>query len=157
VGRGDPESAPYDVLHSVGATVHSAHVPIGWSPSLFRAPVHLGDGTLGVLLSQDGGDSDTWRVYADRGGQVQELMQRGPLPLGGGFTHDGDHAYYSWLTPGGDLYTRVGTGRPAHFHVYAWRLTGGDATTAPTLVAHDLGTVCIDDMWQTYGTCAASG
>jgi hypothetical protein len=151
--RGGPEFAPYDVLHSADGVVHSARVAQGWGPSLFPSPVRLDHGTSGLLLSQEGGDSDTWRVYVDRGGRVQELDQEGPLPLGGGFTHDGDHTVYSWLTPGGRLYTRVGLDQPAHFHVYAWQPTGGDATTPPTLVAHDLGTVCIDDMWNTYGTC----
>jgi hypothetical protein len=151
--HGGPEFAPYDLIHSVAGANHTARVPLGWSPSLFPAPVRLGDGTDAVLLSQEGGDSDTWRVYVDLGGQVQRLGQQGPVRLGGGFTQDGDRVYLSWLTPAGSLFTRVGTVRPGHYRVYAWQPSGGDATTPPTLVAHDLGPVCIDDMWQTYGTC----
>ncbi len=150
---GGPEFAPYDLVRTGDGTTQSVRVPRGWAPSLFPGPVRLDGGADGLLLSQEGGDSDTWRVYADRGG-VQELAQHGPVPLGGGFSHDGGRVFLSWLTPDGHLYTRIGTEQPGHFRVYAWQPTGGDTGTPPTLVAHDLGTVCIDDMWQTYGTCA---
>jgi hypothetical protein len=150
----DPDVATYALVHESHRSIHTVRVPRGWTPSLFRSPVRLG-GTDGVLLSQEGGDSDTWRVYGDIGGRLQQLGTRGPLPLGGGFTADGGSAYYSWLTPGGHLYTRVGAEQPGHFHVWAWQPTGAGAATAPTLVARALGTVCFDETWQTYGTCAA--
>ena len=152
----DPEAAPYDVSHTSRGMTHTARVPVGWAPALFGSAVRLGDGRSGVLLSQEGGDSDTWRVYADLGGSVRQLRLEGPLPLGGGFTsaRGGESVYYSWLTPAGRLFTRVGTGTPGRFHVYEWQPTGGDADSAPTLVAEDLGTVCIDETVDTYGRCA---
>jgi hypothetical protein len=153
----DPEAAPYDVTHTQGGVVHATPVPVGWAPVLFGPPVRLADGAPAVLLSQEGGDSDTWRVYVDRGGRVQPLPLQGPVPLGGGFreVHGVDRAYLSWLTREGRLYTRVGSPTPGRFHVWAWMPTGGDATAPPTLVARDLGTVCIDETLGTYGTCAA--
>jgi hypothetical protein len=152
----DPEAAPYDVTHTHHGVVHAARVPVGWAPILYGHPVRLAGGAPAVLLSQEGGDSDTWRVYVDRGGHVQPVPMRGPLPLGGGFTEAGGDqaAYLSWLTPDGHLFTRVGTEVPGRFHVWAWQPIGGDAATAPTLVARDLGPVCIDEMLGTYGTCA---
>jgi hypothetical protein len=153
----DPEAAPYDLTHADHGVVHTARVPVGWAPLLFGPPVRLAGAGPAVLLSQEGGDSDTWRVYVDHGGRVLPVPVLGPLPLGGGFTKasDGQGAYYSWLTPQGRLFTRVGTSRDGRYHVYAWHPTGGSASTAPTLVARDLGTVCIDETMGTYGTCPA--
>jgi hypothetical protein len=152
----DPEAAPYSLTHTRRGVTHTAQVPVGWAPALFGSPVRLGHGRSAVLLSQEGGDSDTWRVYADLGGRVQPLPVRGPVRLGGGFvrTAAGQSVLYSWLTPHGRLFTRIGTGREGHYHVYAWRPVGGDATTPATLAAHDLGTVCLDETLGTYGICS---
>jgi hypothetical protein len=151
----DPEAAAYDVVHDRHRVTHTARVPLGWAPVLFASPVRLGDGGSGLVLSQEGGDSDTWRVYVDRGGRVQPVAAQGPLPLGGGFTTSAGRqsVYYSWLTPEGHLFTRVGTGRAGRFHVYQWQPSGGDSASSPTLVARDLGIVCIDETFDTYGTC----
>jgi hypothetical protein len=106
-----------------------------------------------VLLSQEGGDSDTWRVYVRWAGVVQQLVTQGPVSLGGGFTPDGAAAYLSWMGRDGRLYTRIGTARPGRDHVYGWQPVGGTAYTAPVLQAVDLGTVCLDEALGTYGTC----
>jgi hypothetical protein len=142
--------------HGSVQAVQAVQVPRGWTPRLFRAPVRLADGAPGVLLSQEGGDSDTWRVYADVAGQVRQVRTRGPLPLGGGFakTATGESVVYSWLTPEGRLFTRIGTPTPGRFRAYEWLPSGGTASVAPTLVAHELGTVCIDETLGTYGTCS---
>jgi hypothetical protein len=121
---------------------------------MYRTPVRVGDLTQGVLLSQEGGDSDTWRVYVRWGGQVQQLRTQGPVALGGGFTAAGMTAYLSWMSADGSLYTRIGTPRPGRVHVYAWVPTGASAGTAPVLEARDLGVVCLDETLGTYGTCA---
>lgn len=135
---------------------HHAHVlrrlvPLNFSPVMFRRPVHLGRAAHGVLLSQEGGDLDSWHVYARWDGRIRQLPTRGPVRLGGGFLETGDTAYLSWTTPAGRLFTRVGTPRPGHFRVYAWRAGLGPA--GPYLHAVSLGTVCIDDLLGTYGTC----
>jgi hypothetical protein len=150
---GSVESANYDLVVKGGGTTQSIAVPAGWAPAMYRTPARIGDLTQGVILSQEGGDSDTWRVYVRWGGQVQQLQTQGPVGLGGGFTSGGMTAYLSWMSADGSLYTRFGTPRPGHFHVYAWMPTGVSASTAPVLAAQDLGVVCIDQTLDTYGTC----
>jgi hypothetical protein len=59
------------------------------------------------------------------------------------------------MSADGSLYTRVGETTPGRYRVYAWQPEGATAATAPTLVAQDLGTLCIDEMLGTYGTCGA--
>ena len=120
---------------------------------MFRSPVRLADGAEVVLLSQEGGDSDTWRLFTFAAGRVQQVETHGPLALGGGFTHDGATAYLSWMSADGDLFTRLGTGTPGHYRVYAWEPDGAGPTGAPVLEARDLGVVCLDETLGTYGTC----
>jgi hypothetical protein len=150
----DPGTGQWRLQHSGRSDSESLRVPTGWAPTLFRSPVRVGDLTDGVLLSQEGGDSDTWRIYVRWAGGIHQLVTKGPVPLGGGFSPDGATAYLSWMGPDGRLYTRIGTGRPGRDHVYAWRPAGATAYTPPVLEAVDLGTVCLDETWQTYGTCA---
>jgi hypothetical protein len=140
------------VLHSGDATTR-ALVPAGWPPVLRARPVTPG-GVHGVLISQEGGDSDTWRVYVDDDGRPAELRTDGPVRLGGGFTHDADSVYLSWVSGAGRLFTRVGTSDAGRYRVYEWDPVGGTATSLPVLQARDLGTVCFDELFDHYGTCA---
>jgi hypothetical protein len=150
-----PVESVHDSLVVTGhGTTQNVPVPPGWAPRMFHRPVRVGDLTDGVLLSQEGGDSDTWRVYVRWGGRVQQLRTRGPVALGGGFTRTGSTAYLSWMSADGRLYTRVGTSRPGRYRVYAWVPSGATAGTAPVLEAQDLGVVCFDKTRGTYGTCA---
>jgi hypothetical protein len=151
----DPETGRWVLRYAGQDGRGSVEVPAGWAPTLFQSPVRVGDLTDGVLLSQEGGDSDTWRIYVRWAGRIQQLATQGPLPLGGGFTPDGGTAYLTWRSKDGDLYTRVGTARPGRDHVYAWQPTGGTADSSPVLQAVDRGIVCIDDFLGTYGTCAS--
>jgi hypothetical protein len=153
----DPETTTWRLEYTGTGDTQSVRVPSGWAPTMYRTPVRVGDLTQGVLVSQEGGDSDTWRVYVQWGGRVQQLVTQGPLPLGGGFGPDGESAYLSWMGRDGRLYTRVGTAEPGRFHVYAWQPSGGTAYDAPALQAVDLGTVCLDETLGTFGTCAAGG
>src|SRR5262245_34400812 len=153
-GTGDPETDQWLLQYDGSGGPESVRVPVGWAPTLYRSPARVGDLTDGVLVSQEGGDSDTWRVYVQWGGGIRQLATRGPLPLGSGFGPDGDTAYLSWMGQDGRLYTRVGTAHPGRFHAYAWQPVGGSAYTAPVLHAVDLGTVCLDEALDTYGTCA---
>lgn len=148
---GPPESPHMDlVLRSGDLTAHVL-VPAGWPPVLRPRTVAPG-GVSGVLISQEGGDSDTWRVYVDHDGRPVELPAQGPIALGGGFAPGTGAAYLSWVAADGSLFTRVGTARPGHYRVYAWAPDG--STSVPTLQAHDLGVACFDDLFGTYGTCA---
>jgi hypothetical protein len=151
---GPAESARVDLVVDGHGTTQAVAVPPGWAPGMFIRPARVGDLTDGVLLGQEGGDSDTWRVYVRWAGRVQQLETRGPVALGGGFTRSGGTAYFSWMSADGRLYTRIGTPRPGHYRVYAWVPNGATASTAPVLEAQDLGIVCLDETWGTYGTCA---
>ena len=150
---GPAESVHEDLVVTGHGTTQRVAVPEGWAPRMSRRPVRVGDLTQGVLLSQEGGDSDTWGVYVRWAGLVQRLLTRGPVALGGGFTRSGSTAYLSWAAGDGRLYTRIGTPRPGRFHVYAWVPTSVTAGTAPVLAAQDLGVICIDETLGTYGTC----
>jgi hypothetical protein len=155
-GHPRPEQAPGDVRLVVdhGATHASGVVPAGWTPTLLTQPVagadgDSGDGGDGLVVSQEGGDSDTWTVYVRRGGALEPATVASGVQLGGGFTADGMHARLSWLTPRGAMFTRVGLDRENHFRVYRWTLAG------TVLRAHDLGEVCLDLMARPpdYGRC----
>ncbi|WP_125036955.1 hypothetical protein [Nocardioides sp. LS1] len=123
-----------------------APVSAGWPPVLLRQPLHDG---WGVVVSQEGGDSDTWTVFTTGDGRLVRAVPDSDVPIGGGFTRDGEHGYLSWLTPDGHLYTRVGLSATDHFRVWSWGVVGA------TLHATDLGVVCLDLMVQPerYGTC----
>ena len=151
---GPPEAPHMDLVLRSGGSTAQVLVPPGWVPVLRPSPVTPG-GVHAVLISQEGGDSDTWRVYVDSDGRPVELRTDGPLALGGGFSHDGGTAYLSWVTRSGDLFTRVGTSVPGHYRVYEWDPTGGTAGSPPVLQARDLGIVCVDQLVGHYGTCAS--
>jgi hypothetical protein len=155
--RGTPsgpvESVHDDLVVTGHGTTQKVAVPAGWAPRMFHRQVRVGDLTDGVLLSQEGGDSDTWRVYVRWDGRAQQLRTHGPVALGGGFTRSGSTAYLTWMSADRRLYTRIGTQRPGRFHVYTWTPAGATASTAPVLEAKDLGVVCLDDTGQTFTTC----
>lgn len=153
-GRARPEEAAGDVrlVLDRGARRLEAPVPAGWTPTLLTQPVtghRRSQGGAGLVVSQEGGDSDTWTVYVRDAGRLVPVTVEGRIRLGGGFTADGAHARLSWLTPRGEMFTRVGLDREHHFRVYAWTLSG------TRLRAHDLGEVCLDLQAQPpdYGRC----
>ena len=150
---GSDESPNVDLVATEGGHTDREAVPAGWVPALYRQWVDVGIGAVPVVLtSQEGGDSDTWRVWVWRDGNLSALATDGPVPLGGGFTADGAHAIASWLAADGRVYTRVGTDIEGRYDVYGWNVGPDDPAT---LVAHDLGTVCLD-LYATpvrYGTC----
>jgi hypothetical protein len=151
-GTGSPDEAAYRLVHEGPGATRTARVPHGWAPQLFREPARVGR-ARGVVLSQEGGDSDTWRVYVMRRGRIQAVPARGPVGLGGGFTAVGgqESAYLTWLTPAGALFTRVGTGEPHHVRVWRWRAVERDGHVA--LVARDRGTFCANARMTTYRVC----
>jgi hypothetical protein len=107
------------------------------------ARVRIGDITEGRLRRT----TDGWRVVVRWDGRRQPLKLRGRVSLGRA----------SWLSADGLLYTRVPTGRPGRFRVYAWDPQGGSAYTPPTLVAVSLGRVCFNSSFTAFGNCRASG
>ena len=102
--------------------------------------VRLGDITTGTLRRQP---TTGWHVLVRWDGRLQALTTRGSVSLGS----------TSWVSRAGLLYSRVPTGTPGRFHVYAWNPQGGTAYTAPTLVATALGAVCFNQAFTDFGGC----
>jgi hypothetical protein len=88
-----------------------------------------------------------WQVVVRWDGRLQPLAMRGPVSL----------RAPSWVSASGLLYTRVSTGTPGRFHVYAWSPVGGSAYTPPALVAADLGPVCFNRSFTAFGNCHLAG
>ncbi len=149
-GAGGPSYAV--VVRSQG-TVSRVRVPATWRPVLERSPVSIGELTDGVLVSQGGRHADTWHVYVAWAGRISALRMRGPVPLGGGSLPAGSRVYRSWLGADGRPYTRIATARPDRYRVWTWLPSVASAWTPPTLVAHSLGTLCLDQSRATYATC----
>jgi hypothetical protein len=141
------------VLRSAGSTAQVL-VPRGWPPVLRAEPVTPG-ALHGVLISQEGGDSDTWRVYVDHDGRPVEVPTDGPVALGGGFMRDTGSTYISWVSDAGQVFTRVGTPDLGRYRVYEWEPVAATGSSLPVLRARDLGIVCFDDLFGHYGTCAS--
>jgi hypothetical protein len=142
-----------DLVLRSGDTTTQVLVPAGWPPVLRPRSVSPG-AVHGVLISQEGGDSDTWRVYVDHDGHPVELRTDGPVALGGGFSRDGGAAYLSWVSDDGRIFTRVGTPDLGRYRLYEWEPAAATGTSLPLLRARDLGIVCFDDLYRHYGTCA---
>lgn len=102
--------------------------------------VRLGEITTGTL-----GRTPTagWQVMVRWDGRLQPLPTRGSVSLGSG----------SWVSRAGLLYSRVATGTPGRFRVYAWDPQGGSVYTPPTLVATALGDVCFNQAFTAFGGC----
>jgi hypothetical protein len=115
------------------------------------ARVRLGDVTDGVLRWTP---DRTWQVRVRWNGRLQPVATRGPARLDASSTVQRST---SWVSEEGLLYTRVRTGSPHRFRVYAWEPRGGTAYTPPTLVATDLGQVCFDPSFTAFGNCRTGG
>jgi len=128
-----------------------AMLPAARSGLTDGARVRVGDVTEGVARRTPGGHGG-WQVMVRWNGRLQPLATRSPVPLGTASPATGA-AYTTWISAGGQLYTRVATGTPGRFHVYAWDPQGGSVYTPPTLVATDLGRVCFDRAFTAFGDC----
>jgi hypothetical protein len=104
------------------------------------ARVLVGDITDGWIRRAPGSG---WRVVVRWDGRWQALPTHGPVSLNAD----------SWVSAAGFLYTRVPTGTPGRFRVYAWDPQGGSAYTPPTLVASRLGLVCFNRTFSAFGNC----
>lgn len=147
-----------DVRIRAGSTA-PAVVGAGWEPVLYRTPisatpVRVGsvydvESTYGVVVSQEGGDSDSWSVYARVPAGLTPVRVIGPDPLGAGFLGKREHyaAYRSWVTPRGLIYTAYGLPQAHHFRVVSWRLESTD------LLPDEIGVVCFTDDMTDYGRC----
>jgi hypothetical protein len=152
-----PTSTPSPAPHTRHQQDRSGDVSIGprgdlpallpVAPTGMRAGarVRLGDVTTGVLRRTPAG---AWQVAVRWNGRVQPVATRGPVSMAGGAA--------SWLSADRLLYTRVATGAPGRFRVYAWEPHGGTAYHPPTLVATALGHVCFNPSFTAFGSCTTS-
>jgi hypothetical protein len=151
--RTSPQTTPSSGRHHTSSTDPSTDSALGARgdlPSLLPAggmalsegqPVRVGYITTGTLHHAA---TTGWQVLVRWDGRVQPLPTRGPVSVG----------TRSWVSQAGLLYSRVPTGTPGRFHVYAWSPIGGTAYTPPTLVATSLGDVCFDPAFTAFGGCA---
>jgi hypothetical protein len=137
-------SQPHQTQHdsALGARADLPSLLPARAPALRAGEqVRVGDVTRGsVRRTPDG-----WQVVVRWDGRLQPLTTSGPVSLGDGTT---------WVASSGLVYTRVPTGEPGRFKVYAWQPQGGSAYTAPGLVATALGAVCFNASFTDFGGCA---
>jgi hypothetical protein len=107
------------------------------------ARVILGNLTDGVLRRTPDG---TRQVLVRWNGRLQPVPTRGPVQLAAG-------AASSWIAEDGLLYTRIPTGTPGRFRVYAWDPRGGSAYTPPALVSTSIGQACFNRAFTAFGNC----
>lgn len=138
IDEGDVELV---VALSNGGELRAA-VPAGWEPELFALPVASREVPL-LLVRQEGGDSTTLTAFQFWNGELRAAPVTGDVPLGSGFTGEGETPYpfATWLSEGGELYTRVPTeADPASTSFDVWRwITDGEE-----LVPEELGRVCLN-------------
>jgi hypothetical protein len=137
--------AASDTVTTLGPQGDLPPLLAGGAPALRQgARVLVGDVTTGTLAHVRGSG---WEVLVRWDDRPQALTMRGPVSL----------RDPSWVSSAGLLYTRVPTGTPGRFHVYAWSPQGGSVYTPPMMVADDLGTVCFDRAFTAFGNCHVPG
>ena len=117
--------------------------------------VDLGHGVRGLAVDNVGAEqSRTLLSFVD--GKLVRLPISGGLPG----LHPGTQvapyrgkgqAGVTWIGPDGQVFTSLQTGGPGQDELFEWQVTDGSGTE---LTAVDLGRLCMDDYWGTYGTCA---
>lgn len=136
----------------------SARAP-GDQPLLYERFVDLGHGVRGLVFVD--ATVPTWDLLAVTDHGLVALRTQPPDDVVGldhlhpgtpGMVVDGTQRDgRTWIGPDGQVFTGIDTGEAGHYHLYRWQVT--DATGS-TLRPVDLGTVCLDDLHGTYGTCA---
>lgn len=96
------------VVRLAGGAELSVAIPAGSSPEVFNQPYAAADGTGGLLVRQEGGDSTTMTLYLLKGGELVAARPAGGIRLGNGFEGDGENLLRTdtWLTNEGRLFSR---------------------------------------------------
>ncbi len=162
--KGNPHTASfikqtYDVVGTIDG--HQVSARAGYAmPRVLQTFVDLGHGVRGLVGVDD--SLETWNLLAvsgdglvpvappdpSHGGQGETYLHPGTL----GLIEDGTaRTADTWIGADGHVFTRVATDRTGRFRTYEWQVTDSSGTR---LRAVDLGTLCIDDFWGTYGTCS---
>ncbi len=156
----DPEHAQsvfhqvFDVLGTIDGHDVSARAGV-FGPTLFKTFVDLGHGVRGLAVDNIGAEQ-SWTLLSFVDGKLVRL------PISGGLhgLHPGTQVVpyrgkgqvgVTWIGPDGQVFTSLQTGGPGQDELFEWQVTDGSGTE---LTAVDLGRLCMDDYWGTYGTCA---
>lgn len=144
VGEGDAEL----VVTMPGAADKRVSLPGGWEPVVYTQPVDMHFDTLVLLVSQEGGDSDTMTLVTTWNGHLFAARTAGDVPFGGGFTENSFRSFQTWIGPEGTLYTQIARDSGGdEYDVYSWALGGTvSAGTAPTLQHISEGCLRIDSL-----------
>jgi hypothetical protein len=148
----------YDVVGTIAG--HHVSAPVGtWLVGLMKRYVDLGHGVHGLAPFSIGEGGWDWHLMAYVDGRLVPLPvagdpHPGPFSLRPGadpVVADGKgHAGSTWISPGGRVFTTVSLGDQGYVELYEWQVTDSSGTE---LRAVDLGEVCMDSFWGTYGTC----
>jgi hypothetical protein len=143
----------YDVAGAIDGHAVSARAGV-FNPFLYERLIDLGHGVRGLAVDNVGADQ-SWTLLAFVHGKLV------PLPAPGGTyslhpgtqsvrDHGKGHEAENWIGPDGQVFTTVQTGGPGQDQLFEWQVTDGSGTE---LAPVNLGHVCMDDFWGTYGTC----
>lgn len=129
VEEGDAEL----VVTFPGGDTQTVAVPPGWQPSVHTAPALFPGGGIGLLMTQEGGDSTAMTLLTFRDGGLMVTRTEGEVPFGNGFVGASLRTYRTWIAPDGVLWTRIAdeTGS-AEATVYRWTLGGTVSRSAPS-------------------------
>jgi len=155
--------SPYEQIYEVVGTLEGRPVsaPIGKARTrLFTTYVDLGHGVRGLVAADP--QEPEWNLLAVTDHGLVRLSAPDPShgANGGFYLHPGTQAdtvdgiareAVTWIADG-RVFTRVETDEFGRFETYQWQVTNASATT---LTPVDLGTVCIDDFLNAYGTCGS--
>lgn len=142
--------------HTYSAALEVA--PDGSPNLLSRVRPQLGQAGSGLVVRY-GSEYAHLTVLTLRSGTLTPATVTGAVPLGNGFTEEGQ-GYYTWVSSG-SLRTRVAVGTPdqQRYDVHTWELTGpGEGGGRPDsdvvdLVPVDNGTYCLDGAAGTAWRC----
>lgn len=121
-------------------------LPGGWEPVVHTQPIDMHFANLVLLVSQEGGDSDTMTLATTWNGHLFAARIAEGVPFGSGFQGSQARSFDTWIGPEGTLYTQVAreTGGD-EYDVYSWLLGGTvSADVAPTLQPIGEGCVRMD-------------
>jgi hypothetical protein len=119
----------------------SIPLPGGSTPDVFTQPYAAADGTGGLLVRREGGDSSTMVLYLVQGEELVAAGTSGGVRLSSGFEGEGDNLLQTgtWLTSDGRLFSRRSPFAQAEensWQFFEWNLDG------TRIVAEDYGFGC---------------
>jgi hypothetical protein len=147
----------YNVVGTIDGHPVSAHAGT-WQVGLMKRFVDLGHGVRGVAtisLDNDNANSGwTWHLLPfvdDRlvSPSVSDTLYPGVSNV---VAHGKGHAGETWIGPDGQVFTSVALGDQGYVELFQWQVTDASGRA---LEAVDLGEVCMDAYWGTYGTCTS--